>query len=68
MKKPLTAATHPDRNKNDLIVVTGAGGFIAGSLIRYLRTKGLHTSVRLIKNPYPSGIRKPLALKIYALI
>jgi GDP-D-mannose 3',5'-epimerase len=52
------AATKPRRiedvrNKDDLIVVTGAGGFIAGSLVRYFHDKGF------------SGIRavdkKPLA-------
>ena len=34
-------------NKNDLIVVTGAGGFIAGALVRYFREKGF-TNLRAV--------------------
>ncbi len=40
-------------NKDDLIVVTGAGGFIAGSLVRYFKEKGF-TSIRAVdKKPLP---------------
>ena len=35
------------RKKDDLIVITGAGGFIAGSLVRYLHDKGF-TRIRAI--------------------
>ncbi len=35
------------RKKDDLIVVTGAGGFIAGSLVRYFRDKGF-TRIRAV--------------------
>lgn len=34
-------------NKNDLIVVTGAGGFIAGSLVKYFMDKGF-TNLRAV--------------------
>jgi GDP-D-mannose 3',5'-epimerase len=40
-------------NKDDLIVVAGAGGFIAGSLVRYLRDRGF-TRIRAVdKKPLP---------------
>jgi GDP-D-mannose 3',5'-epimerase len=40
-------------DKNDLIVVTGAGGFIAGALVRYFADKGF-TRIRAIdKKPLP---------------
>lgn len=40
-------------NKNDLIVVTGAGGFIAGSLVRYFHNSGF-TRIRAVdKKPLP---------------
>ena len=58
MKKPLTAATHPDRNKNDLIVVTGAGGFIGGSLIRYFADQGFINLRAVDKKPLPLWYQK----------
>lgn len=49
---PKTAKTS-DLNKNDLIVITGAGGFIAGSLSRYFTDQGF-TNIRAIdKKPLP---------------
>ena len=40
-------------NKDDLIVISGAGGFIAGSLVRYFQSKGF-TRIRAIdKKPLP---------------
>ncbi|OHB53733.1 MAG: NAD-dependent dehydratase [Planctomycetes bacterium GWF2_42_9] len=40
-------------NKNDLIVIAGAGGFIAGSLVRYFKEQGF-TRIRAIdKKPLP---------------
>jgi GDP-D-mannose 3',5'-epimerase len=40
-------------NKDDLIVVTGAGGFIAGSLVKYFHNSGF-TRIRAIdKKPLP---------------
>jgi nucleoside-diphosphate-sugar epimerase len=57
------AATRPTRiedlrKKDDLIVVTGAGGFIAGSLVRYFRDKGF-TRIRAIdKKPLDQWYRR----------
>jgi GDP-D-mannose 3', 5'-epimerase len=40
-------------NKDDLIVITGAGGFIAGSLVRYFHDQGF-TRIRAVdKKPLP---------------
>ena len=53
MKKQLTAATYPGRKKDDLIVISGAGGFIAGSLVRYFTQQGF-THIRAIdRKPLP---------------
>ena len=53
MKPAITAANYPGRNKDDLILITGAGGFIAGSLVRYFRDQGF-TRIRAIdKKPLP---------------
>lgn len=42
-----------ERNKDDLIVIGGAGGFIAGALARYFTEKGF-TNIRAIdKKPLP---------------
>ncbi len=42
-----------DTKKNDLIVITGAGGFIGGSLARYFTEKGF-TRIRAVdKKPLP---------------
>ena len=34
-------------SKNDLVVVTGAGGFIGGQLVRVLQQRG-HTKIRAV--------------------
>ena len=53
MPKNLTAATHPDRSKDDLILVAGAGGFIGGALVRYFSEQGF-TRIRAVdKKPLP---------------
>ncbi len=53
MKENLIATTHPDVNKDDLIVIAGGGGFIGGSLARYFRDQGF-TRIRAIdKKPLP---------------
>jgi GDP-D-mannose 3',5'-epimerase len=46
------------RRKDDLIVVTGAGGFIAGSLVRHFRDKGF-TRIRAVdKKPLDEWYRR----------
>jgi nucleoside-diphosphate-sugar epimerase len=58
MKKQLTAATYPRRKKDDLILITGAGGFIAGSLARYFHDQGF-TRIRAVdKKPLPFWYQK----------
>ncbi len=39
------------RHKDDLIVVTGAGGFIGGALVRYFRDKGFNRIRAVDKKP-----------------
>ena len=49
----LTAATSPDLSKDDLIVIAGAGGFIAGALVRHFHEQGF-TRIRAIdRKPLP---------------
>jgi nucleoside-diphosphate-sugar epimerase len=49
----MTAAHDPDLEKDDLIVISGAGGFIAGALVRYFHDQGF-TRIRAIdKKPLP---------------
>ncbi len=46
------------RKKDDLIVITGAGGFIGGSLVRYFRDKGF-TRIRAVdKKPLEEWYRR----------
>ncbi len=53
MNNNLTAATYPGMTKDDLIVITGAGGFIGGSLTRYFNQQGF-TRIRAVdKKPFP---------------
>jgi GDP-D-mannose 3',5'-epimerase len=48
-----TPIIHRDLDKDDLIVITGAGGFIAGALVRYFHDLGF-TRIRAIdKKPLP---------------
>ncbi|MBN1937247.1 MAG: NAD-dependent epimerase/dehydratase family protein [Anaerolineae bacterium] len=56
MKENPTAAT--TLNKNDLIVITGAGGFIAGALTRYFHDQGF-TRIRAVdKKPLPEWYQR----------
>ncbi len=53
MAEPLIAANSPDLRKDDLIVITGAGGFIGGALTRYFHEQGF-TRIRAVdKKPLP---------------
>jgi hypothetical protein len=47
MSNNLIAATYPSMRKDDLIVITGAGGFIGGSLSSYYHNQGF-TNIRAI--------------------
>jgi len=56
MSKNATAAT--TLKKDDLIVIAGAGGFIAGSLVRYFADQGF-TNIRAIdKKPLPEWYQR----------
>ncbi len=58
MNTPLTAATSPDLKKDDLIVIAGAGGFIAGALTRRFHNQGF-TRIRAIdKKPLPQWYQR----------
>jgi nucleoside-diphosphate-sugar epimerase len=47
MEKSRLIVKDPEIRKNDLIVVTGAGGFIGGNLVKYFREKGF-TRIRAV--------------------
>ena len=58
MKRQFIAATYPGRNKDDLILIAGAGGFIGGSLTRYFHDQGF-TRIRAVdKKPLPLWYQK----------
>ncbi len=58
MTKNVIAATQPGMNKDDLIVITGAGGFIAGALTRYFHEQGF-TRIRAIdRKPLPDWYQR----------
>jgi len=53
MEKQALASNHSELDKNGLIVIAGAGGFIAGSLVRYFQGRGF-TRIRAVdKKPLP---------------
>src|SRR5512139_282796 len=53
MNEQLMPTIHRELHKDDLIVITGAGGFIAGALTRYFHDLG-YTRIRAIdKKPLP---------------
>lgn len=48
--------THPQ--KDDLIVIAGAGGFIAGSLVRYFHDRGFNRIRAVDKKPLPDWYQR----------
>jgi nucleoside-diphosphate-sugar epimerase len=46
------------RKKDDLLVVTGAGGFIGGALVRYFHDKGFHRIRAVDKKPLPDWYQR----------
>ena len=57
---PPSVAMAEDRglDKNDLIVITGAGGFVAGALVRYFHDRGF-TRIRAVdKKPLPDWYQR----------
>ena len=54
----MTAATDPNLRKDDLIVVTGAGGFIGGSLLRYFHDQGFTNLRGVDKKPLPEWYQR----------
>ena len=58
MNKPQIAGNSPTLKKDDLIVITGAGGFIGGALTRYFHDQGF-TRIRAIdKKPLPEWYQR----------
>lgn len=49
----IIAATQPGLKKDDLLVITGAGGFIAGALVRYFHNQGFNRIRAIDKKPIP---------------
>src|SRR5579862_7532402 len=47
MNRKQHTAKEPKLNRNDLIVITGAGGFIGGNLALYFKNKGF-TRIRAV--------------------
>jgi nucleoside-diphosphate-sugar epimerase len=58
MDRGLPTRSNPSMKKDDLIVITGAGGFIAGALTRYFHDKGF-TRIRAVdKKPLPEWYQR----------
>jgi len=58
MNNPVARANKRNLKKDDLIVITGAGGFIAGSLTRFFHEQG-YTHIRAIdKKPLPDWYQR----------
>ena len=57
-EKKAVPQSSPATGKDDLIVIAGAGGFIAGSLVRYFHDKGF-TRIRAVdKKPLPEWYQR----------
>jgi len=54
----LIAATDPNLQKDDLIVIAGAGGFIGGSLTRYFHNQGFDHIRAVDKKPIPQWYQR----------
>jgi len=63
MNETLAVKLNRDTKKDDLIVIAGAGGFIAGALTRYFTNRVSPVSVRSIKKRYRIGTSTYRALK-----
>jgi GDP-D-mannose 3', 5'-epimerase len=50
-------------NKDGLIVIAGAGGFIAGALVRYFKEKGFNRIRAIDKKPLPMWYQKTLGVE-----
>ena len=60
MSHPKRVAEDAPVNKDDLIVITGAGGFIGGNLVRYFRSRGFGRIRAVDKKPlYEWYLRAP---------
>jgi len=58
MTEPSKSGIDRKLNQNDLIVITGAGGFIAGALVRYFHDLG-YTRIRAIdRKPLPQWFQR----------
>ncbi len=58
MQKPRLVEKDAKLNKDDLIVIGGAGGFIGGSLARYFRNKGFTRIRGIDKKPLPEWYQR----------
>ena len=59
MQEPRTSPqSSASPSKDDLIVIAGAGGFIAGSLVRYFRDKGFARIRAVDKKPLPEWYQR----------
>ncbi len=58
MNNNVIAATQPGLKKDDLIVIAGAGGFIAGSLARYFHDQGFTRIRGIDKKPLPEWYQR----------
>jgi nucleoside-diphosphate-sugar epimerase len=54
-------------NKDDLIVVTGAGGFIGGALVRYFMEKGYNEVRAVDKKPLPLWYQRVAGVECLSL-
>ena len=67
MSRNLLASTDPDLKKDDLIVITGAGGFIAGALTRYFHDQGFINIRAVDKKPLPNWYQRVEGVKSLCL-